>query len=57
MGWNAEDIKKKLKKLSSEQAKQPHNSGAADALGGLSGRVVDAKKKRKKALEDAAKGL
>jgi hypothetical protein len=29
--------------------------GAANALGGLSGAAVAAKKKRKKALEDAAK--
>ena len=37
--------------------KKPKSDAAANSLGGLSKRVVDAKKKRKKQLEDAAKGL
>lgn len=57
MAWNAEGMKKKLKEMTSNTPKRPINNSAANALGGLSGKVVDAKKRRKKALEDAAKGL
>ena len=43
---NAQELRKLLK---------PKKDAAANALGGMSGKVVAAKKKRKKALEEAAK--